>query len=225
MNFLGFGRTPTSSSRPSLPATSTPSSSMLGISKQQQLRRYAEATLGSASLQQAVLLPPGENTDEWIAAYLEDFYTHINLLYATITEHCTPQSCPVMSAGPKYEYYWSDPDQYPKPTRLSAPEYVDELMRWVQKQFDDEHVFPTKIGVAFPKTFRASAKAISRRLFRVYAHLYLHHFEQMRKVGMEMHLNTSFKHFVYFIMEFELVDRKEMQPVAELVQLLTGEKV
>lgn len=33
-----------------------------------------------------------------------------------------------------------------KPIKLSAPEYVDYLMTWVQKQLDDESVFPSKIG-------------------------------------------------------------------------------
>lgn len=30
-----------------------------------------------------------------------DFFNQINMLYGTITEHCTTESCPVMSAGPK----------------------------------------------------------------------------------------------------------------------------
>ena len=31
-----------------------------------------------------------------------DFFNQINMLYGTITEHCSTESCPVMSAGPKY---------------------------------------------------------------------------------------------------------------------------
>lgn len=31
-----------------------------------------------------------------------DFFGHVDLLYATITEFCTPETCPIMSAGPKY---------------------------------------------------------------------------------------------------------------------------
>ena len=30
-----------------------------------------------------------------------DFFNQINMLYGTITDHCTTESCPVMSAGPK----------------------------------------------------------------------------------------------------------------------------
>lgn len=68
------------------------------------------------------------------------------MLYGTITEFCTPQDCPVMSAGPKYEYHWKDDSQFKKPARVSAPVYVDHLMSWVQSQLDNETIFPSKIG-------------------------------------------------------------------------------
>jgi len=44
------------------------------------LRQYAEATLGSGSLRQAVKLPEGEDICEWLAANVVDFYNQINLL-------------------------------------------------------------------------------------------------------------------------------------------------
>jgi hypothetical protein len=40
-----------------------------------------------------------------------DFFNQINMLYGTITEYCTPEKCPIMSAGPKYEYHWADGQQ------------------------------------------------------------------------------------------------------------------
>jgi len=43
------------------------------------------------------------------------------------------------------------------------------------------------------------AKTILKRLFRVYAHIYHQHFKEIVSLGEEAHLNTSFKHFVYFI--------------------------
>jgi hypothetical protein len=39
--------------------------------KQYQLRRYAEQTLGSGNLRSAVALPEGEDTNEWIAVHGE----------------------------------------------------------------------------------------------------------------------------------------------------------
>lgn len=86
-------------------------------------------------------------------------------------------------------------------------------MNWVQGMLDDEAIFPSKIGmppppfpargdnaecpaqlttparpsagVPFPKTFQATVKSIVRRLFRVYAHLYNHHFAQLCALSIE----------------------------------------
>lgn len=68
------------------------------------------------------------------------------MLYGTITEFCTEDSCSIMSAGPKYEYHWADGHTVKKPIKCSAPKYIDYLMTWVQDQLDDEMLFPSKIG-------------------------------------------------------------------------------
>lgn len=75
-----------------------------------------------------------------------DFFNQISMLYGTITEYCTEESCTVMSAGPKYEYHWADGQTVKRPIKCSAPKYIDYLMTWVQDQLDDEALFPSKIG-------------------------------------------------------------------------------
>ena len=75
-----------------------------------------------------------------------DFFNQINLLYGSIGEYCTDQSCPTMSAGTKYEYLWADGEKIKKPIACSAPEYMDYLMTWVQSILDDETVFPSRVG-------------------------------------------------------------------------------
>lgn len=107
------------------------------------------------------------------------------MLYGTISEFCTPEQCSIMNAGPKFEFYWEDGDTYKKPTPLSAPAYVEALMTWAQNNIDDEKMFPQKIGVKFPPTFMQTAKTILRRLFRVYAHIYHSHFDQICALGIE----------------------------------------
>ena len=73
------------------------------------------------------------------------------------------------------------------------------------------------IGVPFPKNFLSTAKTIYKRFFRVYAHIYHSHFDSIVESGEEAHLNSSFKHFMYFVMEFELIDKKELAPLQELI--------
>ena len=93
-------------------------------------------------------------------------------------------------------------------------------MIWVQSQIDNEAIFPSKIGTPFPKTFLSTAKTILKRLFRVYAHIYYEHFNQVIQLQEEAHLNTSFKHFIYFVQEFDLVEKKELAPLQELIEKL-----
>jgi MOB kinase activator 1 len=106
-------------------------------------------------------------------------------------------------------------------------------------------------GVPFPDTFQATVKSILRRLFRVYAHIYNHHFAQICALSLEggcyslgaslcstasrlillvllndhiaAHLNTSYRHFLLFINEFHLVDPKELAPLAELNEAILDE--
>lgn len=77
------------------------------------------------------------------------------MLYGTISDVCTVEKCPKMTAGSGHEYYWSDEDN----TTIScpAPVYIDYLMTWVQDELDDENIFPSQIGekiVDFYKNFR-----------------------------------------------------------------------
>lgn len=138
--------------------------------------KHAAATLGSGNLRLAVMLPEGEDLNEWVAVNSKlkrlfsiaaiyfvsteskyhclfslavDFFNQINMLYGTITEFCTEESCPIMSAGPKYEYHWADGHTVKKPIKCSAPKYIDYLMTWVQDQLDDETLFPSKIGILY----------------------------------------------------------------------------
>jgi hypothetical protein len=193
--------------------------------KSKKLSEFAKATLGSGNMRSAVVLPKGEDLNEWLAVNTVDFFNEISLLYGTVTEFCTPSSCPVMSAGPSYEYLWADGIRVKKPIKVirsalgvclvcavhvivsviwvdvsvvwcvsgrqrcrknneissmihliltylflrrpfllfscstpsscffsdlapkvSAPEYVDLLMSWVETQLNDENIFPLQLG-------------------------------------------------------------------------------
>lgn len=184
-----------------------------------ELQAHINSTLGNnGSLRDAVKLPKGEDELEWIAVNVVDFFNALVFLYDVVnTEHCTEKTCPTMCAGPKFEYRWMDGEEVMKPMECSAPVYCGYLFRWVEKQIDDEKIFPKKQGDAFPRDFKKRVKKIVARLFRVYAHLYHSHFKIICALQAEKHLNTIFKHFVYFAVEFSLISSEEMMPLRELV--------
>ena len=47
------------------------------------------------------------------------------------------------------------------------------------------------------------------------------HSDRIRSIGASAHLNTTFKHLIYFINEFELVTKTEMQPLERLISKFT----
>lgn len=181
------------------------------------LHRRANDSLHSGlDLKQVVKLPPGEELNDWLAVHVVDFFNRINVVYGVVSEFCTDTSCPIMSGGPKYEYHWCDGVRYKKPTRCSAPQYVELLMEWVEQQINDEELFPVATGVSFPRSYTSMVKKIMKRLFRVFVHIYIHHFDKLLSLGAEAHINTCYKHFYHFVIEFNLVDKKELDPLKEM---------
>ena len=125
-----------------------------------------------------------------------------------------------MSGGPGVEYRWPMPTAKGKketPQSLPAPDYVDHLAGWVYSELSDTTVF-VKDGESFPKSFIPSCKKILSRLFRVFSHIYNHHWKDVMKVGADPHVNTGFKHFYFFVTEFHLVDEKSMDGLSRVIE-------
>ncbi len=109
-------------------------------------------------------MPDDEEYHDWIAVHVVDFFNRVNIIYGTVCEYCTEATCPTMSGGPKFEYYWADEVQK-KPQALPAPQvingggkegapsllillsqYVAKLMVWIEKQINDVDLFPVEVG-------------------------------------------------------------------------------
>ena len=227
--------------------------------KGHQLKRHIDETLRVGNVKEAVRLPPGEDLNEWLAVNTVQFFLAASTLYSMLEDFCDANVCPTMNAGPKFEYLWADGVKVKKPIKLPAPGYMEKLFEWIEEQVDDEGIFPTSPGGTFPQNFVDIVKNIFKRLFRVYGHIYHHHFKNVcslqaevsapergekesmsRAVGrwgphrvarpfhvqnpqhseLQAHLNSCFKHFMYFTFQFELVDQKELTPLHELIQEL-----
>ena len=74
-------------------------------------------------------------------------------------------------------------DDKGKKSKISAPQYVDYVMTYVQKVVNDEATFPTKHGNEFPANFEQVLRKIQKLLFHVVAHIYHSHFREVRDNG------------------------------------------
>lgn len=79
-------------------------------------------------------------------------------------------------------------------------------------------------GVPFPKNFMSVAKTILKRLFRVYAHIYHQHFDSVMQLQEEAHLNTSFKHFIFFVQVRIFLQRLVTTQWIKIIMLLLPSK-
>jgi len=179
--------------------------------KRSTLSQYTKRTLGSGNLRAAVTLPDNEEQNEWLAANTVDFFNEISLLYGLVADDAGKYTKPGDGFPPGFEYRWADGVNIVKPMRCSSPEYVDYVMMWVEDQINNEDIFPVQETQAFPSDFKVYVRDIFKRLFRIFAIIYHRHFQTIEKLDAAAHLNTCFKHFMFFVLEFNLVDEKEMK--------------
>ncbi|KAG9328105.1 hypothetical protein JZ751_016359 [Albula glossodonta] len=167
------------------------------------------------------VLPKGMDEAEWLASNTITFFKNINLLSSALSEFCTTRTCPTTRGPGDVTYCWTD-DQGKK-VRCSAPLYTDYTMSYIQELLTDEQVFPTKAGSAFPRGYLFLVQRIFLYLFRMLAHLYWAHFQDIVRMDLHPHLNTLFAHFVTFGREFELLELAETAPLEDLISALCSQ--
>ncbi|KPV74963.1 uncharacterized protein RHOBADRAFT_53880 [Rhodotorula graminis WP1] len=174
---------------------------------------FVKAALVKGNFKTIVALPKYVDVNEWVAVNLVDLFNNLNLFYAVVTEFCTVENNPTMSAGPGMDYTWIDASR--KRVKLPAPQYIDYVLTWVEGLIKDEAVFPTKAGREFSPNFPSVARHIYTQLLRIFAHLYHAHYEVYVHLSMEGHLNSLFAHFLTFGREFDLLEPKECRAPKE----------
>lgn len=189
-------------------------------SRRENLHNLTMRTLGSGNMRSTVSLPPGEDLNEWIAVNIVDFFNEVSLIWGIVLETDLPKYQPGEGFPVGFEYLWADGVTVKKPIRCSSTDYVDYVMTWIEDKINDETIFPTNEDMPFPKNFPAVTKQILTRMFRIYAITYTQHFSRVEQLGAAAHLNTSFKHLIFFIWEFDLVDQKEFPAMSDIVKAL-----
>ncbi|XP_019869512.2 MOB kinase activator-like 2 isoform X2 [Aethina tumida] len=195
-----------------------------GDSKLYLEAQVLERKLPETDMRLLVDLPAGLDYNEWLASHTMALFDHVNLVYGTVSEFCTPSGCPDMTGPGQKIYLWFD--EKGKKTKVAAPQYIDYVMTFIQKTISDENIFPTKYANEFPSSFESIVRKIVRLLFHVVAHLYAAHFKEVALLGLHAHLNLTFAHLTALHSRFALIDAKETEVLRDLeVALrLTGEQ-
>eukprot|EP01038_Epipyxis_sp_PR26KG_P015088 gene15088-20301_t len=186
-------------------------------SKRELFSNITMKTLGCGDLISAVKLPDGEDLNEWLASNAVDFYNELSLIWGIICDVGSNEpNQPGCGFPPGFEYRWAE-NRTRSPIICSGPEYVDFVMSWVEGEINNEKLFPTSSATPFPKNFLNCIKVIFTRLFRIFAIVYSHHFSKLEEMGAVSHLNTSFKHFMFFVWEYDLIQPNELDALRDII--------
>ncbi|XP_050362671.1 MOB kinase activator-like 2 isoform X6 [Nymphalis io] len=173
-----------------------------------------ERKLPELDMRQLVDLPDGLDYNEWLASHTLALFDHVNLLYGTVSEFCTPATCADMTGPGGRTYAWYD--ERGKKSRVAAPQYVDYVMTYTQKTVNDETIFPTKYANEFPAQFESVVRRVVRLLFHVVAHMYAAHFRELAMLRLHAHLHLTFAHLTALDRRFALLEHKETEVLRDL---------
>ena len=177
---------------------------------------FVRTALVKGSFKTIVQLPKYLDIGEWIAFNVFEFFTNLSEIYGIIAEYVIPEAYPTMNAGPHTDYLWLDANN--RQVSLPAGQYIDLALTWINNKISDKRIFPTQHNVSFPSTFLRDVQRVMIQMFRIFAHIYHHHFDKIVHLSFEAHWNSLFAHFISFSKEFNIIDRKDMAPLLPLIE-------
>ena len=173
-----------------------------------------------SELAESVKLPVGQQKNTWLANQFVKIYKELSMVSSLILQSgcCTEESCPKMRAQ-SHNYLWQDYEGGEQKA-LSAPHYIKLVLANAQAMLNDARLFPKESGEKFPEKFEQILCPMFRRFFRVYAHFYRHHLDNLEAMGegVEVRTRFCFCHCWFFIREFSLVPDVEIDTVRPLVE-------
>ncbi|KAK4175121.1 putative maintenance of ploidy protein mob2 [Triangularia setosa] len=186
---------------------------------------------------------------EWVAHQVVDHWrmlvTFIRLVHDKEedgTSICNSRRCPKMSAGANHSFTWLNSRL--QPVEIPAYEYLTLVQRYISGKIDDNNIFPCDpSGVSyadnpafctplpesgqewigkrsgFPQNFMETCQTIFRQMFRVYAHLYWSHFDDLFALNLEKSMNSCFSHFILTATTLNLLKKADLEPMQPLIDL------
>lgn len=104
--------------------------------------------------------------------------------------------------------------------QVPARDYAKLMCMWIERQIQDPTIFPVKESDKFPKDFHFRVKRMFVRMTYVFSHYYYSHVDHLRAATAFSQFNSTFKHFVLFGIEHNLLKPKHWAPIASIVESL-----
>ncbi|KAM3726856.1 MOB kinase activator-like [Dirofilaria immitis] len=163
-------------------------------------------------------LPQGMDKNEWLATHTLSLFENVNALCGTISEVCTPVSCPIMSYPGVPKAHWVDERRKHHP--YSAMQYIDCVLSFCEKSAKDERLYPTKYGSAFSNNFENHCRRLIRLLWHSCGHLYTNHWEQLATLNLRSQYGLVVAHMYSIAKMYDLLESKELSALSHTLQLV-----
>lgn len=76
-----------------------------------------------------------------------DFFNEISLIWGIVCDVGVTREAAGVGFPPGFEYRWSDGSRFKTPIACSGAEYVEHVMNWVEKEINNDALFPTSSGL------------------------------------------------------------------------------
>ncbi|KAJ8599090.1 hypothetical protein CTAYLR_008882 [Chrysophaeum taylorii] len=178
------------------------------------LKLHIQSQLRFAGPNVAVKLPRGASANLWIDIHVVDFVNEVATVWSLVEKACETRCRGAqMSAGARRAYDFDG-------RVVSAIEYARLALDEARDVIGDATVFPDDERAEYPAEFVIATRRIIRRLFHIYAHVYHTHFSALVALRCDQVVNELFRRFTLFALEFDLIDKYELEPLDELIRNL-----
>lgn len=123
--------------------------------------------------------------------HLRQFLIEFNLLLVRLSDECTPETCPKMTASNEWQYLCA---AHRKTQDCAAIDYMTHTIDGSTALLTNAKHFGSRGGV--PPDSAKYFQSMARRLYRIFAHVYYHHRQVFAETEAERHLCARFSHFV-----------------------------
>uniref|UniRef100_A0A0N5AEX5 Mob1/phocein family protein n=1 Tax=Syphacia muris TaxID=451379 RepID=A0A0N5AEX5_9BILA len=171
-------------------------------------------------LRKMTVTPAGMDKNEWLASHILSLFENVNALCGTLSELCTPVSCPVMSYPGVQKVQWVD--ERKKHHAYSAMQYIDCVMTFCEKTSKDEQLFPTKYGNSFSGNFEFHCRQVARYLWHCCGHLYSKHWDQLTVLNLRPQCSLVLGHLHMIAKLYGLLDSKDLTSLSHTTQLVSN---
>jgi MOB kinase activator 1 len=150
-------------------------------------------------------MPPHvQNKNNWFHLQTIGFVKILQTFHQIITNAiCSSESCPILSAGPLFEYKWRDPDTGDI-VSTCAHSYMHLLFEYAESSLKNGKNSEFTLEIA---------QDILRRTFRIYVHLYHEHYSQLCALRLSSEFDFRLVHLSHFLIRHKMMTVKELLPM------------